>query len=88
MQSVLDNTGGLSNAVTQAPGGGRVLALYQWHAVSMAFPESDPGCGPGSYVLVDVTLPLSLNATLQSGTASVVLQVRLTMGRGKWGQPP
>ena len=75
--AVVDNTAGMSNPIGGAtPGGNRVFSPVMWHAVSFFFPEVDPGCGPGAYALVDVAFPMSSNATLPTGTASFVLQVR------------
>lgn len=51
-----------------SPGQRRRLDVYEtrplgpdaWHAITFYFPESDPSCGPGSYALSSLVLPLSV----------------------------
>jgi hypothetical protein len=57
VEFVIDNTQQGSRSID----GTRVQSLSQgvWRAVSWLWPEADPRCGPGAYVLSSLTLALS-----------------------------
>ena len=71
VQFVIDNTKSLSANISVSSF--RSISSSVWRGVSLHWPESDPVCGPGKYALTSMRLPLSMNASLDSGTASVVV---------------
>jgi len=64
VQPVLDSTGELSVAAIDAVSAPLTLSESNYHAFSFNLPEADVNCGPGSYRLYELWLPLSQNATL------------------------
>lgn len=68
---MFDNTGDLLGSIEVS--GGYYLNATARGAVAWRFPEVDPVCGPGSYVLTALWLPLSGLVESQTATISVAL---------------
>ena len=81
---MLDNTAGLTlppSAVAL-----RSLSPAALYAVSFYLPEADPGCGPGTYLLQTLSLPLSLIDALP-GAGTLPLTALLYPADPATGQP-
>jgi len=80
VQLVIGNAGGGSNALVP---GGRAITPSTRHAVSFTLPEIDVNCGPGTYVLLSVTLALAL----ASGSGPMPMTLSLFTAEPESGVP-
>lgn len=56
LRNVIDNTDSLLNYVADTYS---LLTPSDWGGIVIFWPEADPQCGPGSYDLLSVYLPLT-----------------------------